>query len=148
MCLVLGVEMNNNIVHTFIQLQVQHGRQVVNKSRHRLLSLQYTRRQPTAMSCPFIHRLDFPASSSQFCQGLPLSLHPLQLGVHLHGSQAILVIHGSVQPQTSPLLSTGLLLGAYLLSGVMDSSVDCGSLRGRNPLCFTLMHSARKRLVV
>lgn len=141
--------MNNiNIVLTLIQLQVQHGRQVVNKSCHLLLSLPYTRRQPHALSFPFIHGLDFPASSSQFCQRLPLSLHPLQLGIHLHGSHTILVTHRSIQSQTFPLLSTGLLFGVYLLSGVMDSSVDCGPLRGRNPVCLTLMHSGHKRLVV
>lgn len=41
-----------NIVHTLIQLQVQPGRQVVNKLRHLLLSLQYTRRQPNCHELP------------------------------------------------------------------------------------------------
>lgn len=67
---------------------------------------------PTATCCS--QGWSFLPLHSNFAR--PLSpLHPTQLGSHLCCSQAILVTHRSVQPQTFSSLCLGLPLGAYLL---------------------------------
>lgn len=86
----LGLEMDNtDVVSAFTKPQVQHRRPRVNKS-HAVFPVapQYTGLQTSCPLLPPIHGADFPASSVQICQDLPLPpLHPVQLRIHLYGSQ-------------------------------------------------------------
>lgn len=98
------------------------GGRVANRSRHLPLAPRCTGRQP---DCPLLRlhpRVGFSLPLlSDFAKAFPsLLFTPLQLGIHLYGSQAISVTHGSV-----------FISREWWIIGE-----TVGLPRGRNLLCF------------